>query len=814
MSLWSKKIEGAGGTLAEPGGFDHYLAVLPQVDLPSGVGWGGYSNPGDTVSSTGSALIVVDSRDPGRDGMWATGAPTRDLNGTLFSANTLAHELGHNYGRMHVAGCASPSFTDPGYPYAGGTMSDAASGHLGFNAYNRKLLPLLGTGDIMSYCLNRWASDYTWGIIYHRLATGYGPVLGAERRPRDGETPTGYTCGLIDLADKKSSMRPVLALGAAERARALAALPAPGGRYVLRAFQGAVLVATFPTGVAGHAHDAGDDIPDGFAAWASLTNGLAGIDRLELHDQQAPLGSPPLATRSGGGAAPVVTVTQPTAAGPGSGSELLVQWTSTDDGPGPLAHFVRLSLDDGSTWRSLASELAGNSLAVPLADIPGGALCRIEVIASDGILCGRGLSERFSLPDRAPESAIFFENERRHIPDRLATAVFDYGERLVAHAEVSDSEDGWLPDSSLAWKLFTTPPILGTGRTFQPTDLPPGTYLLELSATDSLEQTTTAKAQVVVRPPFVEEASVPIVIDGFAEDAGYAADRRPKTLRYPGSSAVAQIRFVNDGGSLCLSASGLPTSGLPGERFTLLLDVGSVPPFQPSYSSLRIEIARDGMATLRRGMDSEWGDEGTEALAINTSTSSSGATWNLEVRLPGTMFFNGFTGSMVRLALLHSGAHAADSVAALPTGASLDVPTSWMPVVLGGDWESLDDLDNDDLPDAWEKSFFGPGGSPGGTADSDGDGASDAAEYAAGTSPMDVSSYFSLRLLTGPGPAPVIGWSALPDRSYSVWRSIDLVQYELVAEGLDASISSEQTWTDPNPPTGRAFYRVMAHLPR
>jgi hypothetical protein len=812
MSLWSKKIEGAGGTLAEPGGYDHYMAVIPQRDVPTSLG--GYSNPGDTVSSTGSALFVVDLANPGPDGSRGMGAPWRDSYGALGSASVLAHELGHTYGRMHVSGCSSPSFTDPGYPYAGGTISSVAAGHLGFNAFTRRLLPLLGTGDIMTYCPNTWISDYTWSILYHRFSTGYGPALGLSARAlRDSGSPEGYTCGVINLATKVSTLRPVYALGTAEKSRALAALPPPGGRYVLRAFQGATLVETWPTGIAGAALDAGDDVADGFVAWAALTDGLTGIDRLELHDQQAAVGTPPMATLTGGGAAPTVTVTQPTAAGVGSGSTLQVQWNSTDDGPGPLVHFVRLSVDNGATWRSLASEVLGTGLAMQRADLPGGAQCRVEVIASDGIRCGRGVSDAFSLPNKAPEAALFFENERRHIPDRLATTVVNYGERLTAHAEVSDLEDGWLPESAIAWTLGTTPPLTGTGRTFQPTGLSPGTYTLDLTAMDSTGQTATASAQVVVRPPFVEESFTPIVIDGQAGEEGWAADRTPKTLRYPGGAAAAQIRFVNDGGMLCLSATGLPTTGQTGERFSLLLDVGSIPPFQPGYSSVWLDIAPDGTSSLVRGMGSAWGDPGAEASPLSVATNGSGGVWNVEARLPSSFFFSGFIGTTVRMAFFHTGALAAGSSAALPGAASPDAPVSWMPVVLGHDWDNPEDLDNDAMPDAWELQIFGPNGSPGGSADSDSDGLPDASEYTAGTSPTDGSSLLALRIQPGDG-VPALLWPVAPDRTYTVWRSTDLANFEPVAEGLSSGFSSEQTWTDPAPPPNRAFYRVSATLPR
>jgi hypothetical protein len=75
IALLCKKIVGAGGTLAEPGGFDHYMSLLPHEAFGPGVWWAGYSNPGDTVSSTGAALIVKNEKTMPR------GPMLYDLNG-------------------------------------------------------------------------------------------------------------------------------------------------------------------------------------------------------------------------------------------------------------------------------------------------------------------------------------------------------------------------------------------------------------------------------------------------------------------------------------------------------------------------------------------------------------------------------------------------------------------------------------------------------------------------------------------------------------------------------------------------------------
>lgn len=96
------------------------------------------------------------------------------------SANRVtAHELGHNFGRRHVAACGSGN-TDANYPYSGGVI-----GNVGFNQGTGALVAATAT-DIMGYCSTQWISDYTWlNVMNYRgpapavagLMTGPQPVL-------------------------------------------------------------------------------------------------------------------------------------------------------------------------------------------------------------------------------------------------------------------------------------------------------------------------------------------------------------------------------------------------------------------------------------------------------------------------------------------------------------------------------------------------------------------------------------------------------------------------------------------------------------
>jgi hypothetical protein len=80
-------------------------------------------------------------------------------------SETMAHELGHNYGRSHSP-CGSPSNVDPNYPYA-----DASIGVYGMDVESYTVKAPDSFKDIMSYCAPQWLSDYTFeGILDFRSA--------------------------------------------------------------------------------------------------------------------------------------------------------------------------------------------------------------------------------------------------------------------------------------------------------------------------------------------------------------------------------------------------------------------------------------------------------------------------------------------------------------------------------------------------------------------------------------------------------------------------------------------------------------------
>ncbi|HEY0463436.1 MAG TPA: hypothetical protein VGC79_04465 [Polyangiaceae bacterium] len=111
---------------------------------------------------------VGDPKAPGTRAAMGVGFADR------VSAQTMAHEIGHNHGRNHapcVPNGGSISGVDPKFPFP-----DGHTGIIGYDSRSKALLSDRGT-DLMGYCSNVWLSEYTYGGLTDRVALVNGNQL-------------------------------------------------------------------------------------------------------------------------------------------------------------------------------------------------------------------------------------------------------------------------------------------------------------------------------------------------------------------------------------------------------------------------------------------------------------------------------------------------------------------------------------------------------------------------------------------------------------------------------------------------------------
>jgi hypothetical protein len=138
----------------------------------------GLIKPADTlrtycqsVCTTGIGFVVTSATGTtAGSGRAALGVGFADKS----SAQTMAHEVGHNHGRNHspCSTAGAISGVDSKYPYTGGLI-----GSWGYDYRTQALLDPAKYTDIMGYCSNKWMSDYTYSGITTRVAAVNGVAM-------------------------------------------------------------------------------------------------------------------------------------------------------------------------------------------------------------------------------------------------------------------------------------------------------------------------------------------------------------------------------------------------------------------------------------------------------------------------------------------------------------------------------------------------------------------------------------------------------------------------------------------------------------
>jgi PKD repeat protein len=306
------------------------------------------------------------------------------------------------------------------------------------------------------------------------------------------------------------------------------------------------------------------------------------------------------------------------------GPSLQVAYDVTDSDLDPLLFSIQFSHDDGVTWRTLRANEGSYTFNANPRFLPGGAQCRVRVIATDGFNSATITSDAFELPGHAPEPFIGGVRDGQRLP-------YGTSESLLGFA--LDAEDGSLPAASLNWDLTGPTPRTGTGASLSLQGLSPGTYTVTLSVTDAHGNPAAAAITFEVLPLVIADGAAP-VMDGDVSDAAYASAPSASLFLSPRSKAF----FTHAAGHLHAAFSDLPYGGptLRG-RVGLYIDVDGSGDGTAQTGDLAFFVNEDGVTEQYQG-------DGTQMQLVANPSSGFKAVitrgqggWNAELRIADSL---------------------------------------------------------------------------------------------------------------------------------------------------------------------------------
>lgn len=413
------------------------------------------------------------------------------------AADILAHELGHNWGRLHAPGClpSGDAWTDLSYPYPPALIGDVGwdpqQAHGG-----KATAPSPGytvpswTWDLMSYCQDEWVSEYTYrGILNYRGSWPAGAWADARPKPVEpasADEPRAYVFASGAVASGTATLDPFTVLtrttGFSDHAGAgpyrLRVVAANSELLFERRFDLAPVVPTWLTDTLG--------APDAASGWFyEIVPWAANAARVEMWSETGKL-----AERSLSPSAPVVQVTAPSAGAVWSADgTYAIQWTASDADGDALTFDVSFSKDGGVTWQVIATRLRGNRLDVGADALAGTSQARIRVYASDGLRTRESASGAFTIEKKRPQAVIA-------APE--SGGAFPVGRLVELAGAGHDAEDGPLTGARLAWSS-SRDGALGTGESLT-VNVSRGVHEITLRATDSDGGVGIATATISVGP--------------------------------------------------------------------------------------------------------------------------------------------------------------------------------------------------------------------------------------------------------------------------------------------------------------------------
>lgn len=409
-----------------------------------------------------------------------------------------AHEIGHSLGRAHPnAGSDDPatkdvfencrhSRSDPNFPYGNTSSASAPIGPgdgsmEGFDfgdptfGIGRAVLPSATWNDVMSYCASQWISDYTYQGMYNYMSSH--PSLAAEVVDSAVLAIEGdflAVSGVINPEEETAGFSLIRRLD-----NVVDVPPLVSGDYSLRLLDsGDNPLATYAFTPATN-----DDL--GVLTFGQVVDFVAGTRKVQIlkTDGNQVLTSVPVSANK-----PQVTeVTLVGASSPVSG-EVTLNWNASDADGDVLSYDIAYSRDNGGSFQPIAVNVNETTAQIDTSNLGGSGTAILRVTTSDGINTGFADSAPFVMADKPPQVFILDPGDNTHI---------HYGQLVNFNGLAMDAQDSIVPASGLVWKNSQAS-TLGTGPQLSLENLPVGTNVITLQATNSVGESASASVTVIV----------------------------------------------------------------------------------------------------------------------------------------------------------------------------------------------------------------------------------------------------------------------------------------------------------------------------
>jgi len=417
--------------------------------------------------------VVMPSSTGFSGGGLASKIPGNVSTAYLDDRNTVGHELGHNAGRRHTNLCGATGF-DPNFTPSNGSISHDTSprGAFGFDIFDVSENGIYGpsTKDFMGYCDPNWVSNYTYQGMLTGLRNRYENASSLEQKIANNtanllvtETePAVIVSGLIDFQQNNGTINSVYNLSSPT-----SVLPPPPGNYSIR-FENS-------SGQTISTYTFAPDVPSegDIGSFTLVLPWNTAVTRISLLFNNQVISS-----RIASANAPTVSVISPNGGEILGGASAVLSWNATDADGDMLRYVIQYSSDNGTTWRTLATDWPTTNYTLDLNSVSGTNQGLIRVLATDGFHTAEDLSNSvFTVATHAPSVSIM-------TPVNNSSFVGDQPVNLQGNAV--DLEDGTLPSTALSW-TSSLEGSLGTGSALSVNalSLTEGTHTISLSALDS-----------------------------------------------------------------------------------------------------------------------------------------------------------------------------------------------------------------------------------------------------------------------------------------------------------------------------------------